>query len=45
MAQRLSELGAMIDLNERATKALNERRMSLLKQGHDIALNAIRNMK
>ena len=45
MAQRAAELAAMIDLNERAMKTLHERRLSLLKQGHDIALNAIRNMK
>jgi hypothetical protein len=45
MSQRLAELAAMLDLNERAMKTANERRMSLLKQGHEITLNAIRNMK
>ena len=45
LAQRMAQLGAMHDLNERAMKTLNDRRMSLLKAGHDIALNSIRNMK
>jgi len=44
MAARLSELGALIDVNEKAVKSLGPTRMSVYK-GHDVTLNAIRNMK
>lgn len=44
MAERLTALGAMIDVNTKALKTIGDRRMSAYK-GHDVTLNAIRNMK
>jgi hypothetical protein len=45
MQQRLEELGAMADLNQRRRASVIDLVEAARKKGHDVALNAIRNLK
>ncbi|MEK6375188.1 MAG: hypothetical protein AABO58_21145 [Acidobacteriota bacterium] len=45
MQQRLEELGAMAELNQRRRTSVLDAADAARKKGHDVALNAIRNLK
>ncbi len=45
MQQRLEELGAMAELNQRRRMTVLDAAEAAIKKGHDVSLNAIRNLK